>query len=114
MAHAWLPRAPIRRPVGRVHDSLFNRARRLTDSVSDRRLGSVPGAKSTAMTTALLLIICTAFAGGLLVIHGIGRSKRTSELMLVEYRKLLEEVRRQKSKAADQAKPEAKSSPTVV
>jgi hypothetical protein len=43
----------------------------------------------------LLSIIAAvaAFIGGLLVIHGIGRHKRTSELMLQEYRKLLADAR---------------------
>ncbi len=49
------------------------------------------------MSFGLLTIIVLACVGGLVVVYGVGKSRHTSELMLDEYRRLLEEARRAKS-----------------
>jgi hypothetical protein len=42
-----------------------------------------------------LVILGTALAGGLLVLHNFGRAKEVRERMLDRYRELLEEIERQ-------------------
>jgi hypothetical protein len=71
-------------------------AQRLADSASGRSLAGKPGTlERTDLMSPLLpiFVALAAFIGGLLVVYGIGRNKRQSELMLQEYRRLLNEAR---------------------
>ena len=64
------------------------------------------------MSPWILLLAAVALAGGLLVLHGAGRTKCDSEQMLDEYRRLLEEARRARAKAAAQAENASKTKKT--